>query len=244
MGQTTSPNRDPGAAARRAGRTTPDRPIPVDEADHRSTRERLLDAAEQLFADRGFADTSVRDLTAAADCNIASVNYHFGSKENLYIEVFRRAISEMREHRIATIERQLADPKMSPASLVRAFSESFVDPIVRNPQRGERWMQMYSREMAQPLLPEDMFDREMIEPVAEVVHHAFRRLYPGISQMQVTLILLSVVGQLLHLVQMMRCPIQSETSPVKRIEVPAAIDHVVRFSVAGIEATVGEKGNP
>jgi len=48
------------------------------------TRERLLDAAEKLFCQKGFEGTSIRDITAEAGCNIAAVNYHFGGKEKLY----------------------------------------------------------------------------------------------------------------------------------------------------------------
>jgi len=57
-----------------------------------STKDRILGAAEELFAQHGFAGTSLRQVTTRADVNIAAVNYHFGSKENLVNEVFRRRI--------------------------------------------------------------------------------------------------------------------------------------------------------
>lgn len=57
-------------------------------------RERLLDAAEKLFCQRGFEGTSVREITAEAGCNVAAVNYYFGSKEKLYEEMFHRRLSE------------------------------------------------------------------------------------------------------------------------------------------------------
>ena len=53
------------------------------------TRERILDTAEVLFASKGYHAVSVREITHAADCNLAAVNYHFGNKQNLYLEVFR-----------------------------------------------------------------------------------------------------------------------------------------------------------
>ena len=62
---------------------------------HFSTKERILGAAEELFAQHGFAGTSLRQVTSRADVNIAAVNYHFGSKENLVNEVFRRRMDEM-----------------------------------------------------------------------------------------------------------------------------------------------------
>ncbi len=50
-------------------------------------QDRLLDAAEQLFSEHGFDGASVRDIAATAGCNIAAVNYYFGSKDKLYTEV-------------------------------------------------------------------------------------------------------------------------------------------------------------
>ena len=72
------------------------------------TRERLLDVAERLFAERGFGATSVRGITAEAGCNLAAVNYHFGGKDQLYEEVFRRRLGVMREHRLSSIRDTLA----------------------------------------------------------------------------------------------------------------------------------------
>jgi len=63
------------------------------------TRDRLLDASEGLFASRGYAATSVRDITTEAGCNLAAINYHFGSKHNLYREVFRRRLATTRRAR-------------------------------------------------------------------------------------------------------------------------------------------------
>lgn len=57
-----------------------------------NTKNRILDAAEQLFADAGFSGTSLRQLTSLAKVNLAAVNYHFGTKENLIKEVFLRRL--------------------------------------------------------------------------------------------------------------------------------------------------------
>ena len=72
---------------------------------HFNTKERILGAAEELFAQHGFAGTSLRQVTSRADVNIAAVNYHFGSKENLVNEVFRRRMDEMSERRLAQVHR-------------------------------------------------------------------------------------------------------------------------------------------
>ncbi|MBF8781103.1 TetR/AcrR family transcriptional regulator [Pseudomonas fulva] len=67
------------------------------------TVERILDAAEQLFAERGFAETSLRLITSKASVNLAAVNYHFGSKKALIQAVFSRFLGPF----CATLEREL-----------------------------------------------------------------------------------------------------------------------------------------
>ena len=65
-------------------------------SDH--TRSAILAAAERLYADRGFADVTLRDIVAAADVNLAAVNYHFGSKDELIAELFvTRSLATNRE---------------------------------------------------------------------------------------------------------------------------------------------------
>ncbi len=71
---------------------------------HFSTKDRILGAAEELFAQYGFAGTSLRQVTSRADVNIAAVNYHFGSKENLVNEVFRRRMDEMSQLRLSRLK--------------------------------------------------------------------------------------------------------------------------------------------
>ena len=61
--------------------------------DQIDTASRILDAAEQLFADRGFTETSLRSITTRANVNLAAVNYHFGSKEALVQAVFERFLT-------------------------------------------------------------------------------------------------------------------------------------------------------
>lgn len=60
-----------------------------------STKQRILEAAEDLFARHGFTGTSLRQVTSAAKVNLAAVNYHFGSKDHLIEEVLRRRLDEL-----------------------------------------------------------------------------------------------------------------------------------------------------
>ncbi|MDX2300316.1 MAG: TetR family transcriptional regulator [Xanthomonadaceae bacterium] len=93
---------------------------------HFSTKERLLTAAEDLFAQFGFAGTSLRQVTTRADVNIAAVNYHFGSKENLVNEVFRRRLDELSQKRLAALA---AAREASPDNL-EAILAAFIEPAL------------------------------------------------------------------------------------------------------------------
>ncbi|MEO0652034.1 MAG: TetR/AcrR family transcriptional regulator, partial [Planctomycetota bacterium] len=94
------------------------------------TRTRLLDAAEHLFAERTYAQTSLRAITAAAGANLAAVNYHFGSKERLFRAVFHRRIEPInaeRLERLGVLQEQHAhsDPPLAEAL------DALFRPVVR-----------------------------------------------------------------------------------------------------------------
>ena len=90
------------------------------------TRRKLLDAAERLFAERGIAAVSMRELTSSVNANVASVHYHFGSKEKLIEEVYARGANAITEERLRRLElaRAVRDPGRRVEALVAAFLES------------------------------------------------------------------------------------------------------------------------
>jgi len=88
-----------------------------------STKDRILGAAEELFAQFGFAGTSLRQVTSRADVNIAAVNYHFGSKENLVNEVFRRRMDEMSQKRLTALKVAQKDHPGELEPILAAFVE-------------------------------------------------------------------------------------------------------------------------
>lgn len=94
--------------------------------NHFNTKERILHAAEDLFAQHGFAGTSLRQVTSRADVNIAAVNYHFGSKENLVHEVFKHRMDEMSEKRL----RALSEAVSNDPSDLHAILLAFIQPAL------------------------------------------------------------------------------------------------------------------
>ena len=106
------------------------------------TKERLLDAAERLFAARGFHHTSLRELTAAAGVNLAAVNYHFGTKFSLLRAVFERRLvplNRRRTERLNDIRAMARDEGRPPE--VREVLAAFISPVIalsRGPGEGAR----------------------------------------------------------------------------------------------------------
>ena len=90
---------------------------------HFSTKDRILYAAEELFAQQGFASTSLRQVTSRADVNIAAVNYHFGSKDNLVHEVFRRRMDVMSAQRLEALAKAAAAAPGELEPILAAFVE-------------------------------------------------------------------------------------------------------------------------
>jgi len=206
-------------------------------SSNKRVRERLLDAAEELFCERGFEDTSVRDLATAAKCNIASVNYYFGGKDKLYIEVWRRHLVPMRDSRIASIERVMSQNANMPSveELLRSYANVFVKPLVGK-SKNRSFIRLMAREMVDQHLPKNMFLEEMIIPVMSAFQKALLEICPGLEKSKAHLTILSVVGQLIHVVCVETMFEQTDNPELPRFDLTEAVSHIVKFSAAGIRA--------
>ena len=93
------------------------------------TRSAILNAAERLYADRGFADVTLRDIVAAADVNLAAVNYHFGSKDELIAELFvTRSLATNRER---LNQLKAAEAEGNGRAGIEAILRALVGPTLR-----------------------------------------------------------------------------------------------------------------
>ncbi|HWF01025.1 MAG TPA: TetR/AcrR family transcriptional regulator [Caulobacteraceae bacterium] len=145
-------------------------------------RALLLDTAERLFSERGYFGASVRDITDAAGLRLASVNYHFGSKEALLGEVVRRRAVILRDNRLATLKAALRQGGDVEARL-RAIVTAFVGPmIVRCLEGGEPWRRYFvliAQLTTLPANPEDRLD--YFDEVARAYIEAFQALSPQVT---------------------------------------------------------------
>jgi TetR/AcrR family transcriptional regulator, regulator of cefoperazone and chloramphenicol sensitivity len=203
-----------------------------------TARERLLDAAERLFAARGYRATSVRALTSEARCNLASVNYYFGGKEGLYRETFRRRLAALREQRIAGIRRAMMTGTVGDPSLertLRAFTNAFLEPHL-DQSGGRRLIRLFSRELLDPHLKPGTLQREMVEPVRREMTGAIQAACRGIDARSARRCVHSLVAQLAHVVQMRNAPGSVRDLDFRGTSLAAAVDHIVRFTAAGVRA--------
>ena len=146
-----------------------------------STKERILDAAETLFAQYGFGGTSLRQVTSQADVNIAAVNYHFGSKENLVNEVFRRRMDEMSAQRLARLK---AVVQADPADLTGILA-AFVEPplaMAQDRHGGGAFIRVIARAYAEKNDGLRRFLSEQYGHVLREFGRAIARCLPGLSK--------------------------------------------------------------
>ncbi len=200
------------------------------------TADRLVQSAESLFAEKGYDGASVREITRAADCNIASVNYYFGDKLSLYHAVFQRRFTELRDQRVSSIRQVMNRPAPPPnlRDLIGGFAAAFVRPIETEGPNGNL-LRLFAWEMISPRLSRETFTREMIDPVTKHLIPALRQLRPTLSEQAAMRCVNSLVGQLLHLIQMHRLFAAADDSQWEVFALPPMLAHVVEFTLAGID---------
>jgi AcrR family transcriptional regulator len=202
----------------------------------RETRERVLKAAAQLFADRGFKKVTVRDICRGARANVAAVNYHFGDKGGLYREVLQLAIETMR----ATNDAARAAGQGQPAE-ERLRQYLHVSLCRATTSIASRWIpRLIYREMNDPTPAFDALVEQGIRPrlddltaiVAEILGCAAD--HPRVLQC-----VTSIHAQWMLFVPN---PIASRLRPKLQARTDDAVQmaaHIAEFSLAGIRAVAG-----
>ena len=194
-------------------------------------RDRLLDAAEKLFCQKGFHATSVRELTAEASCNIAAVNYHFGGKENLYREMFRRQFQFMINGHLETIQNVMQEPKPTVEKLIRALIAPAIGRIVQD-EANSKVLRMMVREVLDQQIDPEPICKEIKGQFFDRLGQALKQLIPGLPDdpEQLTLVVCSIDGVVLHpfLFYEMYSIMMPGVSPEQ------LIDHMERFIVSAI----------
>ena len=199
--------------------------------DDQETRARVLNAAARLFAERGFATVTVRDICRKARANVAAVNYHFGGKQGLYTAVMQSAIGVMHSTTEAARE---AGHGRRPEEQLRAYIAVFVQRVMGSGR--ETWIhQLMMREIADPTPALDMVAEQVLKPRMEYLCGAIADLVGSTpDDPRVVRCALSVQSQFQALMWNQVLPKlapEFETTP-ETLE--AIAEHITRFSLGGV----------
>jgi len=175
------------------------RVIPFDAPGRSATKSRILDAAEALFMEHGFEATSLRQITAAANVNLAAVHYHFGSKEELFEAVLRRRLDPMNQERLALLTRFEHESAPKPLSCEKILAAMFIPALrlARDPARGgKNFLRLLGRAYADPAPFIRRFLSEQYAMMIARFKAAFGRALPQLPKKELSWRLHFVMGAL------------------------------------------------
>ena len=176
----------------------PRKPVALD-ATSAGTKTRILDAAERLFVEHGFEATSVRSLTSAAGVNLAAVNYHFGSKEELFQAVLTRRLDPMNQERIELLEKIERESPGRPLSCEKILFAMLIPALklARDEKRGGKdFLRLVGRAYADPAPFIRHFLSAQYAGMIGRYKEAFSRALPQLSRQELTWRLHFVMGAL------------------------------------------------
>jgi AcrR family transcriptional regulator len=159
------------------------------------TRERILDAAEHLFAERGFDGTSIRDVTAEAGVNLAAVHYHFGSKEDLLRAVLERVVLPANALRLEMMQAAYSGPQEERvADLLRAFILPELRLARDLGERGQCITRLIGRMFSEPNEVVHLLAMDLFSEVGGCFIDGLHQALPGLSDEEVAFRMQCVVG--------------------------------------------------
>ncbi len=201
------------------------------------TKVRLIDAAGEEFADKGFSAARVRDICVRAGANGAAVNYHFGDKEQLYVETVLCA-----HHCGMDMEELPSNEEAGPAEQLRAFVHGFLSRVLAIDEPNAWRHRLMLRELTQPTPASDVLVREVIRPKFERLLEILRRFRPDDPDQKLYAFAFSVIGQCLH--YRMARPVAERligAETLETLDLEFLTEHITTFSLAALERAASEQ---
>jgi AcrR family transcriptional regulator len=208
--------------------------VPSESTSILSTRQRLLEVACELFARKGLRSTTVAEICSEAQANIAAVNYHFGSKEDLYFAAWRHAF--LYAQQIYPIHGNLpADAP--PKERLRATIYSLLHRVMDTGKLGYAG-QLLLREMGQQSLISHEIRHQVIEPIRKHVTGLIMEIVgDDVPRLQARMCTFSFISQCLSIgFKGGRLPLEFADQPVTDELVELFTDHILEFTLGGITA--------
>lgn len=201
----------------------------------KSTKERLLDIAEELFAESGIQATSLRAITEKAGANLAAVNYHFRSKEALVEAVFARRLIPLNEERLKLLdEAEAGSGVLSIEDVLRAF---FV-PEFRLWQEGPLFVRLSDRLQYEPGEKIHDFFLDHFREVVRRFDAAITRALPEVPRKELYWRMHFLIGGMVHTWMWLADLEELSGGLCSSSDIPFMLDRLIAFGVAGLRAPV------
>ena len=194
------------------------------------TKEKILDTAERLIGEQGYAATSLRHVIAEAGVNLAAVHYHFGSKEELLDAVVLRNATPVNEARLARLDRVEAEAGGGPPDVEKVLA-SFLIPTAEVAGRNPGFVRLMGRMLAEGLMPQ-IVDKHF-QPAARRFVSALRRALPELPEEELLWRVHFAVGAMAH--TMHQAPIFPQISG-DATDLEPRMQRLVTFLGAGFRA--------
>ena len=209
------------------------------ENEHSKTRERILKIACEVFAKRGFRNTTIRDICQQAGVNVASVNYFFNSKEKLYEEVCKYACGISSED---VDVRFKLNTSGKPEDQLKAFVQALLVNVLGTKPSSWRHMIM-SREMVEPTNALSIIIKEMIKPRFQQLYAIVQELLGNdVEEDTVRRHCFSITGQCLY--YLFAQPVIVKINPQQKYDqsgIEKLADHITQFSLNAIKQIASTK---
>ncbi len=216
----------------------------------RGTKHRILNAAEALFAERGFEATSLRAITTSAEANLAAVNYHFGSKQELVKAVLERRVRPMNEERLRLLhacEAEAGGGNPTLESILAAFLKPPFEMCHRQNGGGAVIVRLFGRTYTEP---GDELWKLFIGQFREVLERfgsALSRALPELPRRELFWRMHFMVATLIQTLADMRRLEMISGGECDPTDFDAAVERLVPFLAAGLRAplpagAIGGKG--
>lgn len=209
-----------------------------------TSRERLLKEAETLFAEKGYHAVSVREITRAAKCNLAAVNYHFGNKETLYLEIFRsRWLPRAKKMRGCFEKILAAQDDSSPRALVQALAEAFLKGPLSDEERLSH-CQLMIRELTKPTEAFKLVADESMRPFFKDLNQRLRPYLPDkIDEKSLALNIFSIFAMVVYFNFAREAVTHITGCEYDQDFKTRLVEHITDFSLTGLGINIEEK-NP
>jgi AcrR family transcriptional regulator len=202
-------------------------------------KERILDAAEKLFAEQGYDAASMRQLTEQAKVNLAAVNYHFGGKESLYVAMVSRRLRSLNETRLASLERAEQEAGSQPVPVARVI-ELLVRPVFDlsgdRSHGGAHIIRILGRSLAEPLPFMDAILAAEFQPTMARFSQAVRRSMPQLSPEDFLWRLSFVIGAMQHTFTVLHRMSELTSGICRNDDRDGALRRFIEFAVGAFSA--------